>query len=102
MNTEKEAIDVYWSQLKSADKYSVYKRECPFCENGMLLLGRNRETMQLDEYDRCIGCRQRIRYLDIEKLRAREQPGVPIFLKERVSGQRLQHKVHGLSRKMKQ
>jgi len=81
VNREKEIIDVYWSQLKSADRYSVYKRECPFCENGMLLLGRNRETMQLEEYDQCIGCRQRVRYLDIEKLRAREQPGVSMSLK---------------------
>jgi len=81
VSIEKEIIDVYWSQLKSADWYSVYKRECPFCEGGLFLVGRNQDTMQLEEYDGCIGCGQRVRYLDIEKLRVREQPGVPISLK---------------------
>jgi hypothetical protein len=70
MKSEK-IIEVYWSRLVPTES-SRYKRECPFCEGGMFLVGRNQDTMQLQEYDGCIGCGQRVRYLDIEKMRAME------------------------------
>ena len=68
----KEAIAVYWSRLRPTLEKYTYKRECPFCENGLLLVGRDRETMELEEHDGCIGCGQRVRYLDIEKIRERD------------------------------
>ncbi len=70
---KKEIIEVYWSRLVPTGR-SRYKRECPFCEGGMFLVGRNQDTAQLQEYDGCIGCGQRVRYLDIEKMRAMEKP----------------------------
>lgn len=71
MKSKKEIIEVYWSRLVPTGS-SRYKRECPFCEGGMLMVGRNQDTMQLNEYDGCIGCGQQVRYLDIEKMRAME------------------------------
>ena len=74
-NMDKEIIDVYWSRLRPVlrDEKS-YKRECPFCVNGLFLVGRDREkNMELAELDGCIGCGQRVLYLDIESLRDRER-----------------------------
>lgn len=70
-NAAKEIIEVYWAQLKSIDK--SYKRECPFCGKGLFLVGRDRDTGVLEALDRCVGCAQVVRYLDIEKMRERER-----------------------------
>ncbi len=70
-NADKEIIEVYWSQLKRPtlrDEQS-YKSECPFCESGLFLVGRDGGMLELEEIDGCIGCGQRVRYLDIEKMR---------------------------------
>lgn len=72
-NVNKVVIEVYWRQLRAFTEESSYKRDCPFCKAGILLVGRDSETMVLEEYDRCITCGQRVRYLDIEVLRARER-----------------------------
>lgn len=69
-NAAKEIIEVYWAQLKPIGE--SYKRECPFCESGLLLVGRDRDTGVLEALDRCIGCAQAVRYLDIEKMRLPE------------------------------
>lgn len=73
-NRKNPTIAVYWSQLRQPtlrDEQS-YKRDCPFCENGLLLVGRDRETFMLMEFDGCILCGQTVRYLDIEEMRKRE------------------------------
>lgn len=51
---------------------SMYKSICPTCKMGLLLVGRDQETLILQEYDRCILCGQRVRYTDIKYLRKRE------------------------------
>ena len=76
-NFAKPIIAVYWSQLNpSTDRMRgiTFRRDCPFCENGLLLVGRDRKTAVLEEIDGCIRCGQRVLYLDIEKMRARELP----------------------------
>ena len=73
-SADKEIIDVYWSQLRGPTSYESWKRDCPFCESGLLLVGRDRKTMVFEEIDGCIRCGQRVRYIDIEKMRARELP----------------------------
>lgn len=73
-NADKETIEVYWAQLKQSTDEESYKRECPFCENGLFLVGRARDTGVLEALDRCISCAQMIRYLDIEQMRERERP----------------------------
>ena len=52
---------------------SMYKSVCPVCKEGILLVHRDQETFILQEYDCCVLCGQRIRYLDIELLRKREK-----------------------------
>jgi hypothetical protein len=66
-----EVIAVYWSRLKPVQR-STYKRECPFCEDGLFLVGRERGMLELEEIDGCISCGQKVRYLDIEKMRERD------------------------------
>lgn len=70
-NATKPVIPVYWSQLRPVTEKS-YKRDCPFCENGLFLVGRDRGMLELEEIDGCISCGQRVLYLDIEKMRERD------------------------------
>lgn len=62
-------IKLYHSRLQSVDSETHYRKECPFCDRGMFLVGRNRETYILEEHDYCINCGQRVQYLDIEQMR---------------------------------
>lgn len=48
---------------------SPYKSQCPECFQGLLLVRRNRETLQLESLDNCILCGQMFEYTDIEELR---------------------------------
>lgn len=65
-------IELYHSRLFRTIS-SRYKRECPFCYGGLFLVGRDRETFDLQEYDNCILCGQQVRYLDIDKMREKEK-----------------------------
>jgi len=62
-------IKLYHSRLQAVDSFTYYKKKCPFCDRGMFLVGRNRETFILEEHDRCINCGQIVQYLDIEQMR---------------------------------
>ena len=46
----------------------AYKRACPVCEDGVLLVNRNPETFEIEKYDRCVVCGQLVEYLDYKKL----------------------------------
>ena len=73
-NIGSPVIKVYWKNLCSAggEPRPFYRRECPFCESGMLLVGRDQETYRLEAHDRCIGCGQLVEYLDIDDMNAEE------------------------------
>lgn len=71
-NRQKPTVAVYWSSLLPVGDDPVYRRECPFCKDGIFLVGRDRETFKLEEFDGCISCGQRIRYIDIEEMRKKE------------------------------
>ena len=71
-NVGNPVISVYWKRLLRPPGDSFYRRECPFCVQGLLLVGRDRETMVLEEYDACLYCGQHVSYLDIETMRERE------------------------------
>ena len=71
INVGKPAIKVKHSKLKSVDGGN-YKRFCPACKEGILLVGRERLTLRLLEEDRCILCGQRVKYTDIQQMRTRE------------------------------
>ena len=51
---------------------SRFQVVCPVCKSGLLLVTRDSPTGKVKEYDSCILCGQRVRYLDIAWLRAWE------------------------------
>lgn len=69
LNKNEPVRDVIWYDLKPADLMVVYRSECPFCTGGLLCVGRDKETLELEEYDYCMLCGQPVRYSDIEKMR---------------------------------
>ena len=71
-NFSNESIHVKHSDLTRFNHDSMYKSECPVCENGILLFYRDQETLELLPEDRCVSCGQRVIYDDIEELRRRE------------------------------
>ena len=75
-NRTKPVISVYWSQLRGPEN-EAWQRDCPFCENGLFLIGRERGMLELQEIDSCISCGQRIAYLDIEEMRKRDWATAP-------------------------
>ncbi len=72
---EEPVISVYHARLGIVTDSSQWRRECPFCDRGMFLVGRDRCSFELQEYDHCIGCGQRVRYMDIEQMREKEAKG---------------------------
>jgi len=73
-NFDQPIRDVYHGQLTPFDYRSRFKRDCPVCERGVLLMQRNNQGGELLELDRCVSCGQQFRYLDIEELRKGERP----------------------------
>ena len=72
-NLNKPVIEVRHADLKRYGDY-MYRSECPLC-GGLLLVGRCSETFVLQEYDRCVRCGQKFRYLDIKEMRQKEGLG---------------------------
>jgi len=55
---------VQHANLRRFNEESEYKSLCPVCEAGVLLVGRDQETLQLVRYDRCTHCAQAFIYDD--------------------------------------
>lgn len=68
-NLNRPVMYVLHRQMKRATGDSLYRTECARCPTGVLLVMRDRETLELAADDNCIVCGQRYRYLDIEELR---------------------------------
>ena len=66
-NINKSPIYVFHKNMKEHDG-SCYKRECPFCENGVFFVQRDQETMAILPKDMCSWCGQRVIYMDFEEL----------------------------------
>lgn len=75
-NRGKPVIAVHWSKLLPFGDEPSYRRECPFCEDGIFLVDRSPMTFELEEYDGCVSCGQAVRYIDIEKMRKKEKKDV--------------------------
>lgn len=73
-NAKEPVVNVFHSELQRYSDDSVYKSTCPFCKDGLLLVGRDQATFQLSEYDHCVVCAQTVRYMDIRELRGGEEP----------------------------
>lgn len=69
INKNAPVITVLHSNLTRANEESDYKRDCPVCKRGVLLVSRDQKTFELLATDRCILCGQQVIYSDIEELR---------------------------------
>lgn len=72
VNLNKDTIETKHSELKRWTDDSVYKSECPVCDDGVLLIMRDKNGI-LEKHDRCINCGQAVIYTDIEELRKLER-----------------------------
>lgn len=62
-------LEVKHADLESSTEHSIFKKECPVCNIGMLLVARDDTTLELLKEDRCIFCAQKFIYTDIEELK---------------------------------
>jgi len=67
-NATKPIKEIRHADLERWSDESRFKSKCPVCADGILLIGRD-ELGQLQGFDRCIGCGQAFKYLDIDDLR---------------------------------
>ena len=65
-NAEKPPIKIRYADLEGDP--DEFKRRCPVCKRGMLLIRRNHKTFKLEAKDNCILCGQQFVYIDIGKL----------------------------------
>lgn len=72
-NINKPVIEVNHADLQDFCETSIYRKICPACKEGVLAVHRDNKTFELSEYDYCFLCGQRVRYMDINKMRAREK-----------------------------
>lgn len=63
-NLHSEPLRVAHASLIKLSVESDFKVQCPACEQGVLLVYRDQETMRLVREDRCISCAQRFVYTD--------------------------------------
>ena len=66
------------ADLERVSPESIFRSGCPHCKIGILLVGRHARTFELLAEDRCILCGQLFEYSDIEEMRQKERPHVPI------------------------
>jgi hypothetical protein len=71
INLDKPVLEIKHADLSSWDD-SLYERKCPVCDDGLLLVRRNFNTLVLEEYDMCVACGQRVRYLNISLMQKKE------------------------------
>jgi len=68
INVKNEIIKLNHSDLKRNGE-SIYRSKCPICKTGVMLMGRDPITGDLQKLDYCIYCGQHYLYLDIDILR---------------------------------
>jgi hypothetical protein len=67
-NIHAPIMKVAWGQLKKDDYEHYYRRQCPVCENGLLLVRRHYDTFEIEHFDRCISCGQQVEYTDFDEV----------------------------------
>lgn len=75
-NLEAPPIKVKHANLASLTDRSRYARKCPVCEEGTLLMCREKDTLVLREDDRCLLCGQTVIYEDIDDVRKHDWANV--------------------------
>lgn len=68
-NIDKKPITVKHAELQRSDDNSSFRSDCPVCNDGVLLVGRDNNTFELLAEDNCILCGQKFIYSDIEELK---------------------------------
>ena len=71
VNLQKPVLELNHSKLESSGE-SLYRKICPVCKEGVLLVYRDQESFKLVDLDMCILCGQRVKYLDIADMRSKE------------------------------
>lgn len=69
INIEKEMVDIEigdWKKRYDETGESAYRRDCPVCKHGTLLMNRDIKTLKLQKLDRCILCGQLFNYVDLD------------------------------------
>ena len=77
-NINKPEIKIAHSELERWDD-GPYKSKCPACEDGILLVHRDENTLALQRHDRCISCGQQFFYTDSEIWKERFKVPYPMF-----------------------
>jgi len=65
-NIGKPPVRVRHSELERASSESMFRSWCPVCQKGLLLVGRDQETLELTRVDRCTTCGQLFVYEDAD------------------------------------
>lgn len=68
VNINNDPVLLYHKNLKNLNEESKYKKECPFCEDGMLSVIRKWETFEIQESDACTRCCQKVKYIDYKEI----------------------------------
>lgn len=69
-------MDVVHFELTPADgEANKLASICPACHFGTLGVIRDPETLMIREYDCCLFCGQRVRYLDVAEMREKDWAG---------------------------
>jgi len=68
INVARKIEKVKHSDLTRMDN-SQFRSICPFCREGILLVQRDPNTLQLVKEDHCLLCGQRVIYSDIKKVK---------------------------------
>ena len=67
-NLKLAPIEVRHQDLKYPEGHdSVHKKVCPNCNDGLLMMRRNMETLALEKHDNCYNCGRRFIYTDLEE-----------------------------------
>lgn len=66
---DSNALSINYFELPYDDKFQ-WRRDCPVCSDGLLLIGRDRDTLEIERKDRCTLCAQQFIFLDLDKMRA--------------------------------
>lgn len=74
-NLHADPIHVKHADLARSSDDSMYRSQCPACDEGTLLVYRDPKTFELLARDMCILCGQVVIYDDIEELKAAEIKG---------------------------
>jgi len=72
-NVDKPAIRVRHAALERVSEDSDFKSVCPVCEDGILLMHRDKDHgFKLKAVDTCMSCGQMFIYIDIDELNYKE------------------------------